>query len=199
MSWALAKLHCEHRPLLKALSAEAIRKRTELKAQELSVTSWAFATMGIRAMPLLDALSAEAIPKISDFGMLELTNMAWAFANLDINDVPLLDAISASALAKIGLPSLSGTATPNGCFGLCWSAWRQLLPDLMSAMYDEEVMPLTASPEPQSYSLFLMDSHWAKDAWQEEEVRGVMIDKQMFVYPPQYASAKQLALLEAAQ
>jgi len=151
------------------------------------VTSWAFATMGIRALPLLNALSAEAIPKISDFGMLELTNMAWAFAKLDIHDAPLLDSISASALAKIGLPSSCGTATPNGCFGLCWSAWRQLLPELMGRMFDEEVIPLGASPETQSYSLFLMDSHWAKDVWQVEVVRGVMTDKQMFVYPPQYA------------
>lgn len=186
MSWALAKLYCEHKPLLKSLAAESIRKRTELKAQELSVTAWAFATMGITPVPLLDALSAEAIPKIQDFGMLELTNMAWAFAQLDVHDAHLPGEVYGFILVKIGLPVSSSTATPNGCFGLCWSAWRQLLPELMNTMFDEEVLPLRASPEMQSYSLFLMASHWAKDAWQEELVRGVMTEKQMFVYPPQY-------------
>lgn len=68
MAWAFATLGVMNEPLMNAISAAALRKRTDYRTQNLSNTVWAYATLALLDGPLFQAISASSIANCAEFG-----------------------------------------------------------------------------------------------------------------------------------
>lgn len=90
-----------HRPLLHAISSQAIARITAFKCQDLANSAWAVSTLQGHDSPLCNAIAAQALARRSEFAAQSLANTAWSFATLLEPNETLLDAIAAQSRSTL--------------------------------------------------------------------------------------------------
>merc|ERR1712166_789111 len=81
MSRAFAQLQYIDAPLFHALSAAALRRRSELTIGfDLEASAWSVSARRYTNEPFCHALAASARRTLSQYDVLSLSNIAWAYA-----------------------------------------------------------------------------------------------------------------------